>query len=188
MDGRLRGDFDAALRAVFNRDTLERWLDYTMDVRLDDVTPPNVALPITVHKLIEWAESSGRLDELIGKAGKANPDHPLMKAFIAAWQEAAARPQPAPARPAPAPAAVVDAGALRRAMAGAFSVDELEQLCAEVEDELRKQGIDEPLSLDIVGASGGLQNKILALVKYLDRRGRLPALVVVVRRLRAGVI
>ena len=132
-----------------------------------------------------------RLDELIGKAGKANPDHPLMKSFIAAWQEAAAHPQPAAPRPVPAPAATTgafDPGALRRALATAFSVDELEQLCAEVEDELRKQRIDEPLSLDIVGASGGLQNKILALVKYLDRRGRLPALVAVVRRMRPGVM
>ena len=116
MDGPLREQFETAMRAVFNRETLERWLTYTMDAELDDITPANVTFPTTVFKLVDWAESAGRLDELIGKVGKANPDHPLMKAFIAEWREAATRPKPPPARPAPAPAAVVDAGGLRRAM------------------------------------------------------------------------
>jgi hypothetical protein len=187
MDGRLREQFETAMRAVFEYSTLEQWLGYAMDVKLGEITPANVPFTTTVFTLVSWAESAGRLDELIGKAGAASPDNPYMKAFIADWREAAARPKTSPARPATPPAGI-DQGALRRAIASAFSLTELEELCADVQDQLSKDGYTEPLSLDIIGANGGLQNTVLALVRYLERRGHLDALVTVVRARRPGII
>jgi len=187
MDGRQREQLETALRAVFNVDTLQRWLRYTMDTRLDEVVGEGLPLPTTIFRLVDWAEREGRLDELIGKAAAANRDNPVMRAYVAKW------PSPvAPAATAAAPAATtpanVDAGALRRAIASTFTLGELELLCADVEDALRQAGHDETLSLDAIGATGGLQNAALTLVRYLDRRGHLPTLAAVVRRVRPGAI
>ena len=64
---------------------------------------------------------------------------------------------------------------LRRAMARAFSTDDLRLLCADVEQLLGEAGVQEPFNLDVIGASSkGLELQILDMIGYAERRGWLP--------------
>lgn len=86
----------------------------------------------------------------------------------------------------------VDKTALRKMMARAFSLQELSVLCADIEQELAKDGIQEDgsqlqVNLDMVGGDN-LVSKILNLIDYLDRRDLLIYLVRTVRRHRPGFI
>ena len=69
----------------------------------------------------------------------------------------------------------------------AFSVAELEVLCADVEQAMRKDGIREQVNLDIVG-DGTKTLKVLKLIQHLDRRGYLKYLIDAVRATRPGII
>jgi hypothetical protein len=73
---------------------------------------------------------------------------------------------------------------LRAAMFGAFDKEELDTLCADVEQNLADDGIKLQVSLDAVGKDVGLENKVLQLIEYLDRRSCLPYLVSEVRQVR----
>jgi hypothetical protein len=53
-----------------------------------------------------------------------------------------------------------------------FNRAELEQLCADIQDDLASSSITERLSLDIVGGDS-LDSRILNLLTYLERRGYL---------------
>jgi hypothetical protein len=83
--------------------------------------------------------------------------------------------------------APVDKRALREAVVQAFSLDELELLCADIEHDLTANGIALQVNLDVVGG-GGKPGKVLNLIGYLDRRGYLAYLVTAVRRARPGMI
>ena len=61
-------------------------------------------------------------------------------------------------------------------MIQAFSVEELEVLCADIQDELATADISLPVSLAMVGGSGKAA-QVLNLIQYLDRRGYLSYLV-----------
>jgi outer membrane protein assembly factor BamB/tetratricopeptide (TPR) repeat protein len=87
----------------------------------------------------------------------------------------------------PVPQATVDKRALRETIVQAFNLDELELLCADVEQDLRMGGITLPVSLELVDGSGK-PGKVLNLINYLDRRGYLAYLVSAVRRSRPGII
>lgn len=81
----------------------------------------------------------------------------------------------------------VDARALREAIVAAFSLEELDVLCADVQQALAADGVDLPLDLELVGGLGK-RGKVLNLIRYLERRGYLAYLVAAVRRERPGII
>ncbi len=81
----------------------------------------------------------------------------------------------------------MDPRTLRTRMVGAFSLDDLEAICQDVEQELKLRGKNEKISLDIVGR-GGLMITVLNLITFLDRRGYLDYLVMVVRQHRPGLV
>jgi hypothetical protein len=87
----------------------------------------------------------------------------------------------------PAPVEDVDRRALREAMVRVFSLEELETLCADVEQALKRAGTPVQVNLEIVGGSGK-PAKVLRLIQYLDRRGYLDYLVRAVRSARQGII
>jgi len=76
---------------------------------------------------------------------------------------------------------------LREAIVRAFNLEELEILCAEVEQDLHDDGIELPVTLDVVGGRSE-PNKAHNLIGYLDRQGHLAYLVNAVRRVRPGII
>lgn len=85
------------------------------------------------------------------------------------------------------PADYIEPRALRVAMIQAFNLEDLEILCADVEADLHKDGIDEMVSIEIVGGSGK-SGIILNLIQHMDRRKLLPYLVKAVRTARPGLI
>jgi nucleoside phosphorylase len=70
----------------------------------------------------------------------------------------------------------VDVPALHRKIVAQFSRDEIGQLCMELEEKLRADGIEESLSLDIIGGQG-TPEIARNLISHLQRRGLLPYLV-----------
>jgi hypothetical protein len=68
-----------------------------------------------------------------------------------------------------------------------FNREDLELLCADVEADLRQNGIAELVNLEIVGGSG-IPAIVLNLIKHMERRRLLPYLVKAVRSARPGVI
>jgi nucleoside phosphorylase len=75
---------------------------------------------------------------------------------------------------------------LRRVLVDFFNMDELKLLCADVEQELRNDGINLRVNLDMIGGDGQ-EIRCLNLVAYLDRRGYLQYLVSAVCRARPGI-
>ncbi len=78
----------------------------------------------------------------------------------------------------------VDRTELREQIVEYFDLDELEVLCADIEQDLENNGEDLKVDLDEFG--GGKTTKVLKLIKFLDRRNRLSYLVAAVRRTRSG--
>ena len=93
----------------------------------------------------------------------------------------------APSAPTPVAATLPDKRALREALIGKFSLEELEALCADVEQDLASDGVTLQVNLDVVGGSGK-PGKVLNLITYLDRRGYLSYLVDAARRTRPGLV
>jgi hypothetical protein len=92
------------------------------------------------------------------------------------------------ARPvSPPPAGDVDKRALREVMVQSFGLEDLEVLCADVEEALKDDGLPLQVNLEIVGGSGK-RSKVLNLIQHLDRRGYLGYLVEAVRQHRPGLI
>ncbi len=83
--------------------------------------------------------------------------------------------------------ATVDKRILRQALVQSFSLEELEVLCADIQQILADDGIDLPVSLEMAGGSEK-PAKVLKLIEYLDRRGHLGVLAEAVRRERPGII
>ncbi len=77
--------------------------------------------------------------------------------------------------------------ALRTALVNNFRVEELETLCADIEERLAENGVQLQVSLDMVGGSM-LANKVLNLIEYLDTRGHLHYLVDAAREMKPGVV
>jgi hypothetical protein len=97
-------------------------------------------------------------------------------------------PQPAPDntieyQPAPGKEVAVDRRKLRNVMIQNFNQADLTLLCDDIQEELKKAGIEQQVNLEIVGGSGK-ELQILNLIQYLDRRGYLSYLIAVVRSVR----
>ncbi|HLB72295.1 MAG TPA: hypothetical protein VJJ51_14725, partial [Candidatus Methanoperedens sp.] len=85
------------------------------------------------------------------------------------------------------PQTSVNKTALREAIIKHFSLEELEILCADIQQKMLNDGQDLQVDLEIVGGTGKAA-KVLKLIEYLDRRGFLAYLVNAVRRSRSGII
>jgi hypothetical protein len=83
--------------------------------------------------------------------------------------------------------AAVDKRTLREAMIQAFSIEELQVLCSDIQVDLAAVGISLPVNLELVGGSSK-SAQVLNLIQYLDRRGYLSYLVKGVRAARPGII
>jgi hypothetical protein len=106
-------------------------------------------------------------------------------------------PAPAPVRPEPllpespippgqsCPDATRDPRALRTALVDHFNIEGLEELCAEVQQDLKERGVNLQVNLEMVGGESKT-GKILKLIEYLDHRGYLGCLEAAARRLRPG--
>jgi catechol 2,3-dioxygenase-like lactoylglutathione lyase family enzyme len=89
---------------------------------------------------------------------------------------------------APAPAdSSTDKRALRTALVQAFSLEELESLCFDIQQELTDSGQAVEVSLEMIGGASKTA-KVINLIAYLDRRALLHYLVKAVRTARPGVI
>lgn len=89
--------------------------------------------------------------------------------------------------PTPHTADEVDQRALRKALVTAFTVEELDILCADIQQDLANDGVQLAVSLDTVGR-GSEERQTLNLITYLDRRGYLSYLVNALRRERRGIL
>ena len=89
--------------------------------------------------------------------------------------------------PSSSPPMEIDTYELRKMMVNQFEDDDLDLLCEDVTRMLKKDGIDEKVTLEIVGGKR-LENKCLNLIRYLDRRGHLSYLVTAVREARPDMI
>ena len=76
---------------------------------------------------------------------------------------------------------------LREGIVASFSLEEFEELVADVEAQLQIKYSDARLNVDILGGTG-LPARALKLIQYLDRRGQLGILVTCFRRVRPGAI
>jgi hypothetical protein len=173
---------DALLSAFPRSSDLEQLMMFGMNTNLNAVVGPG-GLDKQVRELIMWAQSEGRVEELVASAVAAKPLNPAMRQLeidIATWKSA----RDAVAASAPTPVNVV---ALRTAITNAFSVDELQILCFDVEQILREQGVDLAVNLETVGGASK-PAQVLNLIQYLQRRGHLEALLQAVRVVRPGLI
>jgi uncharacterized caspase-like protein len=80
----------------------------------------------------------------------------------------------------------VDRTTLREALVRTFSLEELGLLCADLRQTLRRNGIDEPFTLDLL-AGVGLSGKAQGLIDYCERRGWLSYLITEIRRVRPNL-
>jgi hypothetical protein len=76
---------------------------------------------------------------------------------------------------------------LRRLIEQSFSREELEGLCADIEQRLRDAGQNYPVDLDTVGGANK-PAQVLNLLEYLKRRGHLEHLVAAVEAARPGLL
>jgi hypothetical protein len=176
--------YRALLSAFPDQGSLERMLRLGMDLSLDEISAGN--LSDRVFAVIRFAEAQGRLDELVRVAREDNPGNPELRAAAAAR---AARSEPhvtVPASPARV-AMPVGKRALRAALEQHYSLEELQLLCADLQEDLGSAGTEVRLTMDDL-AGGTKAAKVLSLVEYLDRRGKLGHLVEAIRLQRPGIV
>jgi hypothetical protein len=77
---------------------------------------------------------------------------------------------------------------LRESIVKHFNIDELEILCADIEQDLAEDGVALSVNLDIVGGGTSKTSKALKLIEYVENRRYLSYLVSAVRRARPGII
>ncbi len=87
----------------------------------------------------------------------------------------------------PSPPTSVNKTILREAIVKHFSLDDLEILCADIQQKIADDGQELQVDLDIVGGTGKAV-KVLKLIEYLDKRGFLTYLVNSTRKARPGII
>ena len=90
-------------------------------------------------------------------------------------------------RPDPSAFATIDKRALREIMIRYFSSNELELLCADIQQDLADNGIELMASLEMVGGNN-LPIQAHNLIRYFENRGYLPYLVQAIRQARPGIM
>lgn len=81
----------------------------------------------------------------------------------------------------------VDLAALRKVLVEKFVIEDLDVLCADVEQDLGTIGVDLEVNL-AMGGGTGQEAKVLNLIQYLDNRGYVDYLVRAARKARPGSI
>ncbi len=79
-----------------------------------------------------------------------------------------------------------DDTALREAVIRAFTLEELRLLCADIRQALRRNGIDQPFSLDLLEGVG-LSGKAQSLIDHCERRGWRSYLITEIRKARPNL-
>jgi len=174
----------ALLSAFPNGGALERMLMFGMGLNLAEIGSGN--LSDQVFDVIRFVKARGLLDQLIQSALTANPGHPGLRAVADHRAQHPEKQETA----APNPSATlvkVDKLALRKAMQASFTAEELEVLCADLQQNLNARGHDVHVSLDEVGGATKTA-KLLNLIEFLDRRRLLDFLVQAVREQRPGSV
>ncbi|HSF80731.1 MAG TPA: restriction endonuclease [Anaerolineales bacterium] len=141
---------------------------FMISINVSDTTRRKVRIAYPDMEILFWAGTE--LDEKV----KSHPE--IVKEFFFTTE----------AGPAPVPTAV-NKRELREAMVKAFSYEDLEILCSNVEDSLVEAGIELQVNLEMVGGSSK-PTKVLNLIEFLDRRGFMDYLVKAVRDERPGSI
>jgi hypothetical protein len=182
------GDTQAFYRALLSafpsEGELKRMLQFGMQLNLAEIASGN--LSEQTFAVVRFAESRGLVDQLLNAAVAANPDNAELRAYVDRRAHAQVAP-PATVAPAPQVPTKINKVALRKAMQDAYSLEELELLCADLRDILAAHGHDIRLSLDdLAGASKPA--KILSLIEFLDRRRVLEFLAERVREQRPGSV
>lgn len=86
------------------------------------------------------------------------------------------------------PSGRINRAALRKSMAKVFTREDLILLCADIEQDLKTDGLDLEVSLDQVTNNTRLEIQILDLIEYLENRGYLDYLVKEVLQHRPEVV
>jgi hypothetical protein len=167
----------ALLAAFPSQGALEQMLRFGMGWRLAEIASGN--LSDQVFAILKFAEARGLVSRLVEAARAANPDNPALRAVATRAADAVAR------QPSESPVVQVDKRALRHAILEAYSLEELELLCADLEEQLNARGHGIRLSLEELGGSSK-PAKVLNLIEFLDRRHLLNTLVETVRQQRPG--
>lgn len=173
----------AALLSGFpRRSDLEQLLYFELNVGLDMIAGDG-DLRAQTSEVIAWADAQGRLGDLVRGAVARRPQNPDVAQLAAEFDSWRAMAAAAPALPE----GPVNVTALRTVLTDAFTVEELQLLCADVEQLLRDRGIALKVDLETVGGSSK-PAQALNLIQHLQRRNHLDALVSAVRHARPGAV
>jgi hypothetical protein len=83
LDGQQRLQLQQSLLSAFpGKAKLEQMVSFQLEKRLDEIAGGADLTEITFN-LIKWAETNGRVDELVTKANTSNPGNPELSAFAA---------------------------------------------------------------------------------------------------------
>jgi len=182
-----RRDVEALYRGLLsafpNEGALERMLRFGMGLNLAEIATGN--LSNQVFAVVRFAEANGRLDQLRQAALAANPGNADLSALPELRTHAPATEGATSADRRTGAAATVDKRALRQAIQEFYTLEELQLLCADLEEHLKARGHDINLSLDDIGGATK-PVKVLNLIEFLDRRRVLDVLVDAVRDQRPG--
>jgi hypothetical protein len=184
LTGKQARQFAEALLSAFpSQGDLQQLLLRGLGVNLNTIVG-NDGTEKQVNEILIWAQGQGRLDELVTAAREASPRSAAvaqLETDFARWVQEAA-PVAAPVGGAP-----VDASRLRRVLTDAFSVEELQLLCADVEQALADRGVALKVDLETVGGASK-PAQVLNLVQYLQRRNLLEPLLAAARAARPGLL
>lgn len=131
--------------------------------------------------ILVTAHNNKQVEDLIKVAQNRFPRNSKLAAAAEAYRTAKSEETPRSSE-----AVAVDKPSLRNAMVKAFSTEELEILCADLQFSLAQKGIEEQLNLETVGGSTKAL-RVQNLIEHLDRRGHLAELIQAVRKERPEI-
>jgi hypothetical protein len=155
-----------AILCGFRADDLEQLLRFDLNERLDNIVPTGRELSSVVFELIQWAERSGRADELIQAIRRARPNNKEVQKFAREFCSPPAEDRP---RAGPAPLDGPRRARLREALLNQFPTrTDLRML---VDDALS-------VNLDRFTPSGSLTEAVFDLIQWAatDPQGQLQPL------------
>ena len=155
-----------ALLNAFDADSFERMLRFKLGKNLDHFVSPNEGFRTVVFEIVKSANREGWLNDLIEGAAAANPGNTQLEDFVDSVTDAAddgdedVRPD----------SGEYSAKELRRMLTGPYglTMDELETVCFE-------------LDIEFDNLEGGRDARVLGLIQLLSRRGKLAALIDVLK-------
>ncbi len=173
--------YRALLSAFPTEEALEKMLRFGMGVNLAEIASGN--LSDQVFAVIRFAEAQGLLATLLQSSLAASPNNASLLALSELrFDSTSAR---TVALTEPGSVSKVDKVALRNAIQQAYALEELQLLCADLQERCKTLGHDVGVSLDDIGGTTK-PVKILNLIEFLDRRRLLGVLVQAVREQRPG--